>query len=344
MKKYFNVLCSVFFATILFFGFGFIFSGKTNSYKNTSADEDVLPSYFSASVYQKNGDDELVQTGNQITQNQTVLIDQNQVLKITLGDPSFNNQYAISAFPTIITVDDVTKPNKDYIKPNTQIEAVKDANYVDITLDPYTSVDADSEGKYTIYFSYMEYSGNEYSVSTRKSFSFTFFLFKTSSYMTANLPAVSVSNVETTVAGSSAQYARTHQFHYTNTTISSRLNLPTIVFDYTKFELQISKSVYNINSETYISLDSNKNLVQTGDIVKIFQDKALNQAIVTFNDIGNYRIEYKYIHYVDSQKYNLSELTNKTKFDRLNIFGVQLYHSDINNTTSDKKEFKLFDD
>lgn len=344
MKKYFNTLCSVFFAIILFFGLGFIFSGKTNSYKNTSADEDILPSYFSASVYQKNGDDEPVQTGSQITQNKTVLLDQNQILKITLGDPSFNNQYAISAFPTIVTVDDITKPNKDYIKPNTQIEAVKDANYVDITLNPYSSVDADSEGKYTVYFSYMEYSGNEYSVSTRKSFSFTFFLFKTSSYMVANLPAVSVSNVETTVAGSSAQYARTHQFHYTNTTISSRLNLPTIVFDYTKFELQISKSVYNLNSETYISLDANKNLVQTGDIVKIFQDKSLHQAIVTFNDIGNYRIEYKYIHYVDSQKYNLSELTNKTKFDRLNIFGVQLYHSDINNTASDKKEFKIFDD
>ena len=342
MKKYFNVLCSVFFAIILFFGFGFIFSGKTNSYKNISANEDILPSYFSASVCQKN-DDELVQTGNQILQNQTILLDQNQVLKITLGDPSFNSQYAISAFPTIITVNDVTKPNKDYIKTNTQVEAIKDANYVDITLDPYLSVDADSEGKYTINFSYMEYSGSEYSVSTRKSFSFTFFLFKTSSYMTANLPAVSISNVETTIAGSSAQYARTHQFHYTNTTISSRLNLPTIVFDYTKFELQISKSIYNINSETYISLDSNKNLVQTGDIVKIYQDKSLNQAIVTFNDIGNYRIEYKYIHYVDSQKYNLNELSDKTKFDRMNIFGIQLYHSNINSTVSDKKEFKLFD-
>lgn len=344
MKKYFNAICSVFFAIILFLGFGFIFSGKTDSCKYSSADEDVLPSYFSAIVYQKDGENE-VPTGNQKGQNQTILLDQNQVFKITLGDPTFNDQYAVSAFPVIVTVDDVTKPNKDsYIKPNEKIGSITDANYVDITLDPYNSENADSEGKYTIYFSYMEYSGNEYSVSTRKSFSFTFFLFKTSSYMVANSPAVSVSNVETIVAGSSAQYARTHQFHYTNTTVSSRLNLPTIVFDYNKFELQISKSVYNVNSESYISLDSNKKLVQTGDIVKIFQDESLHQAIVTFNDIGNYRIEYKYVHYVDSQKYFLNELTNSTKFDRMNVFGVQLYHSDINDTVNDKKEFKLFDD
>lgn len=343
MKKYLKIISVSFFAIIFCIGLNLTFCGKFNQNKSFAAEEEALPSYFSAMIYKKNIDNTLSEVGNQLIQNQTVLLDSNQILKITLGDPGFNNQYAISSFPTIITVDGQTKPNKaDYIKENTQVPALTDVNYIDINLDLY-SADADSQGMYTIYFSYMEYFGNQYSVSTRKSFSFTFFLFKTSTYMTASLPSISVSNVETTLAGSSAQYARTHQFHYTNTITSSRLNLPTYVFDCSRFELKVTKSTYSISEETYISLDSNGTLTQTNPIVKIYHDTDLNQAIVTFNDIGNYKIEFIFIHYADGQKYFLSDLTSQSKFDRLNIFGIQLYHTDINSTESDnKKEFKLF--
>lgn len=346
MKKIFNLFNSIIIASVLFISGLCLFNFNNSNNIQTASAIDDLPVYFSALKYTTDQDGELdKEIGEQVLQNSTVLVNEGEIFRITLGDPLFNQNYAIYPNPATITVDNLTVESKDsYIK-NNEVVLSPESKYYDIQLNLY-GANADIEGRYSITFTYLEYSGNQFADSTYKTFTFNFFLFKSTTYRASNYPAVTVSNVETVIAGSSAMYARTHQFHYSNTAVGSRrLNLPTLTYNCNRFELEITKTVYNISSTTYISLDQDGQLVQTGDIVKIFQDKTLNQAVVTFNDIGNYQIVYKYVHYSDGVKYSLDDIANQTKYDRLNMFGLQLFHSDINSIESNAvKEFKSFDE
>ena len=71
-----------------------------------------------------------------------------------------------------------------------------------------------------------------------------FYLYKTSTYYSGGMPAVSVQNVTTYLAGHSSSYGRTHEFNYNNNLeASQRLNLPIISYDTNKFELNITKTI-----------------------------------------------------------------------------------------------------
>ena len=334
--------------SILCFMFG-LFSLTPN--KNNYVWADTTPTYFSLSKYTKNIDENknvtYTKIGEEINLLDAVVLQENQVLILKLGAPGVNDysNYALTYYSMQISNNNQSvNISSDFIKSETN--KAGDFDYIEIVLDPYDSTDSSSlkaEGRYDFSFNYMEFSETNFSHSTVRNFSFSFYMFKQSTYFIGTNPSVQYANVETFNSGTATSYSRQHQFYYDNIGDNNVLNLPTLAFDTNKFEVLISKQVYGLNAQTRIYLDENGKLCQTGNIVKIFQNE--NMAIITFNDIGEYQIYYTFVHKVGNEFETLNNLTASTRYEKLNIFGFQLYHQNINAENSDvKNEFKSFDE
>lgn len=314
---------------------------------SASAQDDFTPAYLTVYKNTKTPTgqpDEYTYTriGNPVSRGDAVFTNNGEVLILRLAHPEEQQTNAIMYYSMQIFVNNqstIIKPQ--YIKnyPNLPVQ------YLDIVLDLYATA-PDQEGKYNITVSYMEYTfieGNPTNAQARE-LSFYFYLYKTSTYYSSGNPAVSVSNVDTYQAGSSSSFARTHEFYYNNNMPSlQKLSLPTFTFNTNKFELLIIKTVSGTSTESKIVVDQSGNLTQIGTPIVMLQ-KIGDNAIVTFNDIGSYTVQYLFIHKLGNEVEYMNNINKITKPDKLNIFGFQIYHADINGPTSNsKKEFKVFD-
>jgi len=309
---------------------------------------ETTPTYFSLAKYTKTIDeDNTTYTKiSEVNYLDAVMLEEGQVLILKLGAPGVNdyNDYALTYYSMQISNNNQSvNISPDFIKSETN--KAGDFDYIEMVLDPYATdgVSLKMEGRYDFSFNYMEFSGSSFSNSVVKNFNFSFYMFKQSTYFTGSNPSVQYANVESFTSGTATSYSRQHQFNYDNIGENSVLNLPTLSFDTNKFEVLISKQVYGLTSNTQIYLDENGKLCQTGDIVKILQND--NRAIVTFNDIGEYQIHYTLLHKVGNEFQKLNNINQTLRYEKLNIFGFQLYHQDINTESSDvKNEFKSFDE
>lgn len=354
-KSFFAILFSIMvgFAGLL------CFTVKPLNIQVANADTSFVPpsEYFSVKKYNKTtSDGQTIYTpvdDLQIQKDHAVFVNPTQVVIFTLGSKILGSPYMIEHYNTTISVDNQTIALPvDQNQSSVYIQKVEntDYDYIEIILNPNEitypvgQTSPDKEGKYQITITYQERTGFNYETNIPRTFTYSFYLFKTSTYYSNNLPAVSISNVETFSAGSSAPYARTHQFFYNNQTPNpTSLILPNLSFNVNKFEIGITKTVFGITTTSYVKLDSTGQLTQTGEnLVKI--RKVDDIAYITFNDIGNYQISYVFIHRIDGQANYLANINAITKYDRLNIYGVQAYHTDINSSSSiNRKEFKVFE-
>lgn len=343
-KKY--LLLSLF--SIICFMIGSIMLFQFNLCKVAKADE--IPSYFSIAKYTKdiNGEETIyTKVGDEISLDNTALLDDGQVIILKLCAPGVSNynEFAMIYSSMQMYVNNKTITiDSSWIKQETTKSG--DFDYVEIIIDPYindsTSI-LNKEGRYDFSIEYKELSGENFSVDQIKELNFHFYAFKTSTYFTNSTPYVQFSNVETFSAGTASSYYRTHQFYFKNSTTNDVLNLPTLSYDTNKFQIRVSKQLAGINTESIIKLNNEGVLTQTNNIVKIFQQD--NMATITFNDIGEYQIHYTLLHKTNNFTYILSDLTSATKYERLNIFGLQLYIQNAKtNNSDDKIEFKMFDE
>ncbi len=321
-----------------------------------NADDLFTPSYLSIFKYTESSTPgEYTKTGNTISRLDGVYLNEDQIVILRLAHPdeavSYGN-YKIEVYGTEIflnksaitwrpeyTVNNYNETQYDYIEMRFNVWA-----------SPYGTEEPDDEGRYDISIQYVEYFNGVALPS--KTLTYSFYLFKTSSYYLGTYPAVTILNLasssDTILAGASASYARTFQYYYKNNAPSeTRLSLPELSYNPQKFEIRITKTIYGINTVSYISLNSSGEIVQTNPIVKIRKTGETN-AIINFNDIGNYQIDYIFVHkYLDNDVIvtePLTNVTNQTKYDRMNLFGFQLFHTDINSSEAQNRlEFKSFD-
>lgn len=294
-----------------------------------------LPSNATFSKYTKTETNDYIKVSNSnILHQDAVFLDPEQVVIFEIGNPlDFETNLITDITPDVyINSESVGHGQFEII----DITDSKD-QWAKMILDPYAT---SQEGKYHIN---LEYFDNNVAKQT---ISFTFYLYKKATYYSSNLPAVTVQNVNlTTPAMESASYARTHEFQYTNDyTSAQNLSLPTITFDSNKFEVSISKNHSGIIQSTYISLDANGNIVQPLPIV--MSKKVDNLVTVTFNDLGAYTVSYFMLYKSETEKTLFSNINSTLKPDRMQLFGFQAYHSNINATSSTDqlKEFKVINE
>lgn len=341
MKKTRNIIFVTMLAVLcMFFAF-------PKNQKTSYADE--LPSYFSNVVSTKGVDDNssitYTPTDKIVVSGDAVTLGDNQALVFQLGEDVQGPQYAISYFSMQIVLDGKTIETRDSFIGINQHITTGEYNIIKIIFDPNQTNDETSnvltgEGKYTVTINYMECYGTDYSLTRSKSLTQTFFVFKSSTYFNNFGINADFANVNQSYKiGSSSSYANLHQFFFTNNQSTSydTLQLPTLTYDTTKFEIEVRKKVLGLDSTCKIYVDENQNLVKTSDIVKIY-DKGNGQAEITFNDIGEYSIHYTLLHKGEK----LENLTNSTKYDKLNIIGVQAFVQNYM-TQNEKIEFKHFD-
>lgn len=206
-------------------------------------------------------------------------------------------------------------------------------------------------GKYTFTFdNYYEFSGTDYVISSAKSFSVSFYIFKESDYLTtAGEPKVTMKNARTeNLASSTRTYQKNYFFNYSNqgSTTVNTLNLPTLSFDGRKFAITIQKSFQGTIQNSIIYFNGENIAVQGDNIVRTKLLDNYNIEI-TFNDLGEYVLVYNFVYLMDGQTITDpsefvkldNEKFNSMKPNKLDVFGYQIYYNDIN--LGQIKEFKI---
>ena len=203
-------------------------------------------------------------------------------------------------------------------------------------LTSLVSVEKTPYGKYDLTIDYiLNQNGNQ----SRERIVFSYYVLPLSNYYSGTAVSTIVSNAYNVIAG--ATYDRAYQYQYQYTSGDQTTNaLPSITYDKTNFALQINKTFRQIKSTQTISYDG-QNLLTTGsDLVIIVEHKDSNLVTIYFNDLGIYTINYTLTYIYNGNVDILQPSTTNTtrRVDCIEIFGYQLFYSDI--TTSTTKEFK----
>lgn len=322
--------------------------------------------YFSAKV-----------NGTSYYNGQTVFLNNGQTLQITFGKPigspydETENVYispeeigdytltylsgSLNLYINGTLVNDANYINANKIKIDTfvfspeDLESGEEYQYFEMSIDL-----ADSQyfasGEYVLTFTnYIEHSGTDYATILTKTFSATFYVFKTVDYFSSESATNAKTDIQNirTVSKLGATYKNYYYFNYTNfTTISTTNNfLPSLSFDANKFIIEISKSYQGVTytcsiskfATNYVVLGSNT----PREFLTVSYNSENNKLTIFFKDLGEYTINYKFIYTKSDGNY--VNLTNANiasfKKDILYVFGYQMFYFDIND--QQKNEFKL---
>ena len=227
--------------------------------------------------------------------------------------------------------------------------------YLTISIDLSDS-DFFQSGEYIITFNnYIEFehNGADYKANQpEKNFSATFYVFKTTEYFVsedARDAKIEKQNLRE-VPKVDVNYKNYYYFNYSNyTSVSSLYNfLPSISFDANKFIIEISKSYQGVTQTCTVSkFASNYVTLGTNTLTEflfVTYNSESNNLSITFKDLGEYSINYKFIYTKSHANYeNLTNANIATfKKDMLYVFGYQMFYSNI--STQQKSEFKYVED
>ena len=197
-------------------------------------------------------------------------------------------------------------------------------------------------GKYSLKLDYIV--TNSDGSSSYQTLTYNFYVLRSSDYYNGT-------SVNTAFSGcvsvtSNSVYDRNFHFNYQpSETIAQtdRTNtLPTLKLNYKNIGVTITKTFQKSSSVQKIWFDG-KDIQTDNSLVYFYKCEDANFIDIVFNDLGTYEIEYNFIYTYGETVENLavSTLTNSKHRDLLEIFGYQLYYSDVE--TSKLKEFKNID-
>lgn len=186
-------------------------------------------------------------------------------------------------------------------------------------------------GKYDIRIDYIVSENGE---SSNKTITYSFYALKNSDYYsgtTVNTVFNNCNKVDKTLV---MPYDNIYHFNY------GSKELPRLAVNFKNINLTITKTFQKTTATQKIWFDGTE--VKTDNNLVYFEVNNENDYVyITFNDLGTYSISYNFIYTYNGTVEDIeksSQNTNAKYVDLLEIFGYQLYYSDIE--TSLLKEFK----
>ncbi|MBQ3494268.1 MAG: hypothetical protein IJA69_02525, partial [Clostridia bacterium] len=328
MKNKFNKLSLVFVCLALLCCCAFItpsLNANTNNQQTVYADDvpaEITDGLFS--VVQSNLDGS---NGQNIANNQVAFISSGEQVVATFKDPN----EGIEGIAAYFTFNDETLSNAALADMGIAVE------YSDTEFSITSSTALGTYAPYGKYELHIEYLYQNNLDTVDKSFDYTYYVLRASDYFVGT--SVNVIKNKQSITSASGTYDNTYMFNYQDATQTTSLELPNIKFDYTKFAVTVTKNFQNSESIQTFAFNGTEVLIN-GDNVALYEITPDNQVSLIFNDLGSYDITYTFLYSYNQKVDTITSYTsyNGQKRERLDIFGFQLYYSDINNNGS--KEFK----
>lgn len=197
--------------------------------------------------------------------------------------------------------------------------------------------DADKTAPYGKYDIRINYIVSENGISSNKTLTYVFYALKNSDYYSGTTVNAIYDNCHKVDKSLVMPYDNIYQFNY-----DSKV-LPRLAVNFKNINLTITKTFQKNTSTQRIWFDGT-NIQTDNNIVYFYTSEENDFLYVTFNDLGTYTISYNFIYTYNNTVENIEKSAQNanTKYvDLLEMFGYQLYYSDIE--TSLLKEFKNID-
>lgn len=305
--------------------------GISNLMQNIKAEESV-PSYFSVKEI---AGDSLVDT---IQNNGVALISSNN--QKVIAELKGNETITIVHVSPTITFNDTAYSNTDLQNLGIAVNYLTDS----FTITSSFTDGHSPYGKYNLTINYIVSINGE---QTTKSFNYTYYVLRHNDYFAStSISSQSIQSANTSIENASLSlnsatgYDRLYLYNYQNYSanfISANAYLPTLTFNKTKIRITISKTFQNSTFLQSIYYDGTK-LISSGNLVYIEEIANSENVKLVFNDLGTYTIKYNFIYSYNNKIDEISITSLIKKTDMIDIFGYQLYYSDVE--SSQAKEFK----
>lgn len=231
---------------------------------------------------------------------------------------------------------------------NSTAEAVQKGIFLDVTIDENSSQQftitslpkvGECYGKYVLNVNYLS-KNKSTSETVQKNFSYSYYVLKQNAYFVGNSVNAQYENyvsVSNTLA-----YDRVVFYNYQEQTATETFKPLVSTINYTNINFQIVRTFQSITKTMNFSYNGS-NLVVSGDNIAYYQTDG-DYVKLIFNDLGTYVIKYNFIYTFNNQVDQINSFIGYAgrKTDKVDVFGYQLFYSDINNNSS--KEFKNIDE
>ena len=173
---------------------------------------------------------------------------------------------------------------------------------------------------------------------------YSFYVIDQESYFLNNRPNITFNSFDHTVNVSSLTNPNYAYYLYSNYSSETTANkIPYIEYDYTKFELSITKTLSNSTNNTALLYDKDESselpvLMQGDQTVNLKIDTNNNVCRIYFKDVGNYELTLNAIQIVDytidpstteTKKYALDGVSGQTKKIMVYMYGYQANYTDF---------------
>lgn len=184
---------------------------------------------------------------------------------------------------------------------------------------------------------------------TNVTINYSFYVLDRETYFLNNRPNVSRVAFDHEVPVSTMTSQNYAYYLYSNYSAKNQANkMPYIEFDYTRYELAVSKELSNSVSSATIQYDKDENLpiLKGNNIVHTKTDPTNKKCKVFFKDVGDYNVTLNAIKIVEYQidqtttqqrKYNLSGVTSITKRILVYMYGYQATYTDFDKPVDENK-------
>ncbi|MGN1201255.1 MAG: hypothetical protein ACI4R8_03255 [Candidatus Caccovivens sp.] len=224
------------------------------------------------------------------------------------------------------------------------------------------------EGVYTLSLELTLYTCNDgkadasedstsFSDTNPPAINYSFYVLSRDNYFDANRPKVQNGNFDHIVPITGARNPNYAYYLYSNysskgTNESDAYKTPYIEYDYTRFELEVSKEISDVTTSSKLVYDiDSESVVDDGANLVEFK-LSDNKCRVYFINVGDYTLSFspiKLVNYSDGmKKYSLDGVANITKKMMAYMYGYQANYTDMDkpldeNNIRQTSEFKAFD-
>ena len=214
-------------------------------------------------------------------------------------------------------------------------QVVEGVYNVSLTLTLYTCTDGGKNGEET------QFSDENVTIN------YSFYVVDRENYLANNRPNVSRNYFDKEVSVSQMTNPNYAYYLYSNYSSEGEKNkLPYIDYDYTRFELEITKEI--LNTATTINLVYDKDIksviADAKDVINYTVNNSNHTCRVFFTNVGDYTVTFKAIQLVDysidetqveERKYTLDGLSNITKKFMVYVYGYQANYTDLDGETDE---------
>lgn len=203
------------------------------------------------------------------------------------------------------------------------------------------------EGVYSLSLTFALYTCTDGNTNTKEelfedenvTINYSFYVLDKDSYILNNRPSVSYTSFDHEVPLSNLTNHSYAYFLYSNYSSEKSPNkIPYVEYDYTRYDLKISKEYQNSTYIANLLFDTDPiattPLVEQGDnIVNLKIDTKNNLCKVYFTDVGNYDLTFSAIHVAENEtgelkKYSLDGINSVMKRIMVYVYGYQANYTD----------------